>query len=135
MLSNCPNWKDFSIISFFWGHFWSKFGYLAHLGAHLYGPLQLLWPFIWSPSTVDYEDITSRFNLNVFCGYYVLSNGPNWEDFSIISIFAVIFGQNLGIWPPGVPIYRAATNFYAIDIEDIASRFNLNVFLCLLCVI
>ena len=31
-----------------------------------------------------------------FCGYLVLCNGPNWEDFSIISIFGVIFGQDLG---------------------------------------
>ena len=37
-----------------------------------------------------------RFNLNVFFGYFVLSNDPNWEDFCIISIFRVIFGQNLG---------------------------------------
>ena len=64
-----------------------------------------------------------------FCGYYVFSNGPNLEGFRILSIFVVIFGQNLGIWPPGVPIYRAAHNFYAIDMEDIASRFNLNAFL------
>jgi hypothetical protein len=31
-----------------------------------------------------------------FCGYYVLSNGQNWELSSIISIFGVIFGQKLG---------------------------------------
>jgi hypothetical protein len=24
-------------------------------------------------------------------------NGPNWEDFSIISMLGVIFGQNMGI--------------------------------------
>ena len=46
---------------------------------------------------IDIEDIVSRFNLIVFCGYYVLPNGPNWEDFSIISVFGVIFGQNLGV--------------------------------------
>jgi hypothetical protein len=34
-----------------------------------------------------------------------------------------------------VPMYRAFPNCYAIDIKDIASRFNLNVFLGLLCVI
>ena len=44
----------------------------------------------------DYENIASRFTLNVFFGYFVLSNGPNLEDFCIISIFGVIFGQNLG---------------------------------------
>ena len=45
---------------------------------------------------VEYEDIASRFTLNVFFGYFVLSNGPNLEDFCIISLFGVIFGQNLG---------------------------------------
>jgi hypothetical protein len=32
-----------------------------------------------------------------FCGYFALSNGPNWEVICIIPIFGVIFGQNLGI--------------------------------------
>ena len=35
--------------------------------------------------------------LMYFCGHFVLFNGPNREDFSIISIFGAIFGQNLGI--------------------------------------
>ena len=46
---------------------------------------------------IDIDDIASTFNLNVFCDQYVLSNGSNWEDFGIISIFGVIFGQNLDI--------------------------------------
>ena len=61
---------------------------------------------------VDYDDLASRFTLNVFFGYFVLSNGPNLEDFCIISLFGVIFGQNLGFWPPGAhlqgpPIFLA----------------------------
>ena len=40
-----------------------------------------------------------------------------------------IFDENLGIHSHGVPIYRIHPNCYAIHIEDIASRFNLNVFL------
>ena len=48
--------------------------------------------------------------------------------FFIISIFRVIFGQNLGFWPPGAPIYRVPLNCYEVDYEDIASRFTLNVF-------
>ena len=32
-------------------------------------------------------------------------------------------------WLHGVPINRNVNNFYAIDIEDIASRVNLNDFL------
>ena len=38
-----------------------------------------------------------------FYGNYVYSNGPNWEDFNIISIFRVIFGQNLFFDPLGCP--------------------------------
>ena len=56
-------------------------------------------PIYWVPLNcyvVEYEDIASRFTLNVFFGYFVLSNGPNLEDFCIISLFGVIFGQNLG---------------------------------------
>jgi hypothetical protein len=77
------------------------------------------------------QGLSSRY----FCGYFVLSNSPNWKNFNIISTFVVIFGQNLCIIHPRVPIYRVPPNFYAIDIEDIASRFNRNVFLQLLCVI
>jgi hypothetical protein len=53
----------------------------------------------------------------------------------MISIFGVIFGQNLGLLPHGVPIYTVPFNCYSVDCEDIASRFNLNAFLRLLCVI
>ena len=70
------------------GHFWPKFGVLTP-GVPIY----------WVPLNcyaVDFEDIASRFTLNVFFGYFVLSNGPNLEDFCIISLFGVIFGQNLG---------------------------------------
>ena len=77
---------------------------------------------------VDYEDIASRFNLNVFFGYFVLSNDPNWEDFCIISIFGVVFGQNLGFSTPGVPIYRVPPTFWQLLVK-ISSEFNLNVFL------
>ena len=39
------------------------------------------------------------------CGYSALSNSPNRESLWIIPILGVIFGQNMGIGPPGVPIY------------------------------
>ena len=70
-----------------------------------------------------------------FCGYFVLSNGPNWEFFSIILIFGVIFWSKIGVSTPGVPIYMVPLNCYVVDYEDIVLRFNLNVFLWLLCVI
>ena len=70
-----------------------------------------------------------------FHGYFVLSTGPNWEYFSIISILWVILGLKSEYLTPGVPIYRAVPNCYVIDIEHISSRFNLDVFLWCLCVI
>jgi hypothetical protein len=70
-----------------------------------------------------------------FCGYFALSNGPNWDVIWIIPIFGVIFGQNLGIWPPGVTIYRVTPNCFAINFEQIPSCSVLNVFLWLFCII
>ena len=87
---------------------------------------------LWSTSTAM-QLIMKRFNLSVFFGYFVLSNGPNWENFCIISIFWVILGQNLCFLPHGWPIYRAPFNCNAVDYEDIAIRFTLNVFLITLC--
>ncbi len=46
---------------------------------------------------INFEEILSCFVLNVFCGYFALSNGPNREIIDIIPIFGVIFGQNVGI--------------------------------------
>ena len=78
--------RNFNIISIFGVNFWSKFRYLTPWGAPLYG----------SPNynAIHIEDIVSWLNLNVVCGYYVLFNGPNLDEFSILSIFWVIFGQN-----------------------------------------
>jgi hypothetical protein len=70
-----------------------------------------------------------------FCGYFALSNGPNWEVICIIPIFGSIFGQKLGIWPPGVTIYRVNPQCFAINFEEIPSCFVMNVFLWLLCII
>ena len=78
---------------------------------------------------VDYEDIASRFTLNVFFGYFVLSNDPNWEDFlHDINIWGH-FLPKFGFLTPGAPIYSVPLNCYAAEYEDIASRFILNVFL------
>ena len=61
------------------------------------------------------------------CGYFALSNGPNREVPWIILIFGVNFGQNIGIWPPGVPIYRVTPRCFAIYFEEIVSCFVLYV--------
>ena len=70
-----------------------------------------------------------------FSGQYVLSNGENMDDFSMISIFGVILLSKFGYLTPEVPIYRVPPNCYAIHIEDIESKFTPNVFLWSFCVI
>ena len=39
------------------------------------------------------------------------------------------FGQNVGIRPPGVPIYRVTYHCFVINNEEIPSCFILNVYL------
>ena len=51
------------------------------------------------------------------------------------TIFGVIFGQNVGIRPPGVYMYRVTPHCYAINFEEIPSCFVLNAVLWLLCII
>ncbi len=82
--------------------------------------------------SINVEEIPSCFVLNVFCGYFVLSNGPNWEVICIIPIFCIIFGQNLAIWRPGVTTYRVTPYCVSINVADIPSCFVLNVFFVLL---
>jgi hypothetical protein len=60
-----------------------------------------------------------------FCGYFALSNGPNWEDICIIPILGDIFGY---LTPRGDHIYGYPPCF-AINFEEISSCFVLNVFL------
>ena len=63
-----------------------------------------------------------------FCGYFLLSNGPNLVVICVITVFGVILGQNWGIWPPGVPLYRIALHCFVINFEETPSCFVLNVF-------
>ena len=67
-----------------------------------------------------------------FCGYFVLSNGPNWEYFSIILMFGSFWVQ---IWVfdlPGFPVIGLPRTVMQLILK-IASRFDLKVFLRLLC--
>jgi hypothetical protein len=126
-LSNGPNWVVICIIPIF-GVILVKIWVFDPLG----------WPYIGLPHTVlqlilkKYHHLLSWM---YFCGYFVLSNGPNWSIIYIIPIFGVISGQNLGIWPPGVTIYRVTPHCFAIIFEEIPSCFVLNVFLWLLCIV
>ena len=117
--SNGPNWEYFSIISIFGVVFGQNFG-IWPPGCTFIGFFPTVMELILK---VQHQGLSKMY----CCGYFVLSNSTSWEYFSIISIFGVIFGQNLGIWPPGVPIYWVLPNCYGIDIEDIASMFILNV--------
>jgi hypothetical protein len=55
------------------------------------------------------------------------STGKNMEVIWFVPIFGVIFGQNMGILPPGVPIYRVTPRCFDIYFEDIVSHLVLNV--------
>ena len=46
----------------------------------------------------------------------MLSNGPNWEVISIITIFGSDVWSNFECFTPRVPIYEVPSNYYAIDI-------------------
>ena len=81
---------------------------------------------------IDIEDIATRVNPNVVLWLLCVIKWPKLWGFLHIWDH---FWSEYGYLTPVVPIYRASSNFYAIDIKDIASRFNLNVFLWLLCVI
>ena len=70
-----------------------------------------------------------------FCGDSVLLNESHWVIICIIRIFGQIFGQNFGIWPPGVPIYMGISYWFAIYFEEIPPSLVLNVFLWWLCII
>ncbi len=54
----------------------------------------------------------------MYFGYFLLSNRPGLGVICAIPIFGVIFGQNLGIWPPGVPICRITLHCFTINFEE-----------------
>ena len=94
---------------------------------------------IWPPGVPKYRAIPTVFKWILkkyhhalfwmyFCGYFLLSNGPNLGVICIIPVFGVVFCQNLGIWPPEVPIYRITLHCFAINFEETPSCFVLNVF-------
>ena len=75
-----------------WGYFWSKFGH------SIPG-----WPYIRLPYTV-WQFILKEYHHALsyiyFCGYFALSNGPNWKVICILPIFAVnIWVFDLPDWP------------------------------------
>ena len=69
-----------------------------------------------------------------FWRYYVSSIHQNWEFIWIIPNVGVIFGQNLVIWPPGVPIKEVKLKSSVINFKGKHSRFILNAFLRLICI-
>ena len=91
-------------------------------------------PFTWHLAALclvlHFEEMSSCFLLNVFWGYFalIIINGPNCEVICIIPIFGVIFGENLGIWPPGVTIYGFTPYCFPINFEEMSPCFVLDVF-------
>ena len=125
VLSNHSNWEFICIIPIFEVIFGQNMG-------------------IWPPGVIIYRVtptvlplILKKYHYGLswmyFCCYFVLSNHSNWEFICIIPVFEVIFGQNMGIWPPGVLIYRVTPLCFAIYFEEIVSHFMLNATFLIFC--
>ncbi len=108
-LSHGPNWEVICIIPIFGVIFGHNLG-IWPPGVALYSVTPTILQLILNKY---YHDLSWMY----FCGYFALSNGPNWEVICLIPIFGVIFGHNFGIWPPGVSLYSVTTRCYAINFE------------------
>ncbi len=99
-----------------------SFGYLTHRGDPVLLP-PAIWQFIL-PNII----LGSKY---IFMDNLYQQRIPIGILFAYYQYLAVIVGQNLGTWPPGVIIYMVTPNFFAINVEEISSCFLLNVFLWL----
>jgi hypothetical protein len=118
-LSNGPNREVIWIIRIFGVIFGQNVGFW-HPGSPCIG----LPPTVMQLILKTYHHALSWMYV---CDCLALSNGSNREVLWIKPMFGVLFRQNMGIWPPGVPIYRVTPRFFAIYFEEIVSRFVLNV--------
>ena len=118
--SNGSNCEVICIMSIFGVIFGSKFGFLT-IGVPKYRATPTVFQLILN------KYLHALFWM-YFCGSFLLSNGPNLGVICVITVFGVILGQNWGIWPPGVPLYRIALHCFVINFEETPSCFVLNVF-------
>ena len=118
-LSNGLNREDIWIIPIFGVIFGQNVGFDPP-GSPCIG----LAPTVMQLILMKYHHVLSWMHI---CGYFALSNGPSREVIWIIPKFWVIFGQNMGIWPPGVLMYRFTPRCFATYFEEIVSRFVLKV--------
>ena len=98
--------------TYIWGIFWSKFGYLNPEDDH----------------TEEYSPFILKKSHHVlpwmcFCSYVAWSNGSKCEVIciSILPIFRVIAGKNLGIWLSGEIIYNVTLTFLSLILKKIPS--------------
>jgi hypothetical protein len=99
--------RGYLYITNIWGHFWSKFGYLTPRGDHFMVSPPAVWQFILE----KYYHTLPQIH---FCGYFISSKGPHLEVICILTIFGVIFGQNVGTWSPEVTLYSVTTCCFVI---------------------
>jgi hypothetical protein len=67
---------------------------------------------------IHFEEIGSCFVLNVFCGYFVLLNGPNWEVIRRIPILGLFLVKIVVFNHARVTLYSVTTCHLAINCED-----------------
>ena len=90
------------------------------------------FPCIWVTHhcfAINLEEISSCYVLNVYLWLLWTIKWSKREVIWITSIFEVTFGQNVGIWAPGVSMYRVTPHCYAINFEGIPSYFVL-MYIC-----
>ncbi len=132
-LPKCPKcvccgyfaWGSYLHNTNIWGHFWSKTGYLAPCGAHIWS-----YPHCYA---IHFEEIPSYLSWMHIYGYFALSNGQNREVLRIISILGVILVKMWVFDTPGCPCIWLPPLF--CNLEDIPWCIVLKVFLWLLCII
>ncbi len=117
--------------------FWQKMN--PNIGI---GKITSIWPpprvRLYNVTTcylaINFEEILSCFVLNVFLWLFCVIERSKLGIYLHNTDFWVIFGENLGIWPPGVTIYWVTPHCLDINFEEILSCFVLNVCLWLYCV-
>ena len=121
-MGNGRHWEVFFCIILIFGTiFGEKIGYLT--------PGVPVCKVIHYCLSIHLEEIPSFFVLYIyFYGYFALSNGPNWEVSIIISIFSIIFGQYLCIWPFGLTRCKVTPYCLAINFEELPLCFVLKFF-------
>ena len=102
------------------GSFFVKIWVFDHPGRPYIGLPPMFCRLFWTNTIMLCPECILRLRFIIKCF--------RMEDIFLIPIFWVIFCQNFGIWPLGVPMYRVTLHYSDFNFEEIASPLNVNVF-------